>query len=260
MNQTLRVLLVVSTVLLAGGMAAAARAQPVGEIARIAEQPRKPIAETTRAQLWRARGQPLHKNAVLIEDDRLELKGPVWIDLHVQRADVEARVVLAALEEPGVYRIEASSVTRLGGLRLAVERGSMLIELLHGELEALAADVSMIVHGTTVLLEADSTGAYCFLREGHVSFPTYDIVFTGENQLWRLESGQRPQIVSLDAGETDAWRARTRATEIAVRPLPIWRKPAFWLGAAAVAGAATYLLWPDGSGSVRGTVILPIPN
>ncbi len=259
MNRLLRTFLLLALTAYAAPPAARAQAAPVGEIARIAEQPRKPVPTTLRAVLWRAPGQPVRTSEALIESDRIELKDDVWIDLHLRRGDLDARVVLAPLERRGVYRIEAGTVTGVGGLRLAVERGAMLVELLRGELEALAADVSMIIHGTTVLIQADSTGAYCFLKEGHISFPSYEINLTGERQMWRLEPGQRPQLISLGAQEASAWQAAVRETHLAVRPVPLWKKPAFLIGAAVVVGAGAYLLWPDGGGA-RGTVTIPIPR
>lgn len=247
----------------------AAHAQPtapVGEITRIAEEPRRPVAQTTRAELWRIPGQPVRKRAALVVRDRLELKDDVWIDLRLRRSDLDARVVLAPLNRRGVYRIEPGMVTEVAGLRLVVERGALLVELLQGELEALAADVSMLIHGTTVLIEADSTGAYCFLREGRISFPAYGIGYAGENQMWRLLPGQRPERVALDAAAERVWRDQTRTTALAVRPVPLWRKPAFLVGAAVVVvGSAAYLLRPGGSASPRaravgGVVTIPIPR
>ncbi len=240
-----------------------ARAQPaaVGEIARIAETPRKPISTTTRALLWRQPGQPLHTRTALVADDRIELKSDVWIDLHLQQPGLESRVVLAPLEGRGVYRIEPMRVAQIAGLRLVVERGAMLVEHVQGELEALAADVSMLIHGTTVLIRVDSAGAFCFLQRGHVSFPGYEINVTGENQAWRLVSGQRPQLLPYDAVAAQGWRDEIAGLSRAPRPRPFWQSP-YLLGAAAAvaAGGAYLLLRGSDGGDAVGTVTIPIPD
>lgn len=233
---------------------------PVGEVARIAEARRKPVPATTRAVLWRSPGQPLRTRTTLVEQDRLEIKGDVWIDLHLRRDGLNSRVVLAPLQREGLYRIEGGTVTGIGGLRLVIERGAMLIEHFEGELEALAADISMIIHGTTVFITADSTGANCFLLEGRVSFPGYTVDFTGQNQMWRLESGQRPQRLDLSSSEIQQWRAQIQRASVSVRPVPLWQKPLFLIGTAVVVGAGAYALTRGGGDGASGTVVIPIPD
>lgn len=170
--------------------------------------------------------------------DIVRLNNRVDMELYLSSGTSRSRVVL---ERGGLWELQKDTVPRL-----IITHGQMIVDQIEGRLEASLENVLNVIHATTVYYDVDSTDgvSYVFLKEGHMSFPEYDIDVQGSDSLWLLRDGLRPEAVPATA---DVLRRWSRHEEHASREMwraaerPIVHRPKFWLlTGGLVAGAALF--------------------
>lgn len=207
--------------------------------------------------------RPVEASERLSHLDVVRLNNRVDMELYLSNGTSRSRVVL---ERGGLWELQRDSVPRL-----IVTHGQMIVEQIEGRLEAYLENVLNIIHATTVYYDVDSTArvSYVFLKEGHMSFPEYNIDVQGIDSLWILRNGVRPEPVPASAAMLRRWsrheqHASTEMWRAAERP--IVQRPRFWLltgglvvGAALFDCAVTQLACNAGS-ETGGRYRIPIPD
>ncbi len=260
-----RVVLSVLTLSAALFEGAVAQAPQVGLVERILEARGRPIPTTEHATILRPEGAlSVRADAPLFFRDIVRVtRSGVLLDLRFVREDLESRAILGTrLEDVGIYEILDSTVAGLTRLQLVVRQGVLVVEHAAGELEAVAAGIRARFTGTTVLFRVDETesSGIVYLMEGTMYYPDYDLTVTGPDRAWALRRGERPVPLTLAPEAHRLWqREIAHNASSAWRP-PFWRRPAFYLpAAAALAGGGVYLLTRNGE-TAEGTVTIRIPR
>lgn len=244
---------------------ATAQVPQVGLVERILEGGGGPIPTTEHASILRREGaQPVRAETPLFLRDLVRVtRRDVLLDLRFVREDLRSRAILGTrLDQVGTYEIGDTTVAGVSRLQLVVRQGVLVIEHAAGEIEAVAAGIRTRITATTVLVQVDPTesSGMLYLKEGTMHYPDYDLTVTEPNSAWELRRGERPVPLTLEAAAHRLWqREIAHNVRSAWRP-PLWRRPAFYVpAAAALVGGGVYLLTRDGK-TATGTVVITIPQ
>lgn len=241
--------------------------QRAGQVHRMVEGKRgKEVLTSQRATLWQQRTPryPVRGETVFYRE-RLRMLTGLRLDLRIDRPDLESRHVfstdtgtLAApaltlrnitFDQEGVYEIREDP-RRLKGVELILTKGMMWLELARGGVAVRAAGTVTYVDGTEVLfvVDKDSTSGILYLDHGAVSFPDYPDIRVLDGQAWRLQNGLRPTLLDFFPGEAREWKKMTKYNDRSVWKKVWWKRPAFYIPAAAagVALIAYAIFRPDG--------------
>lgn len=207
--------------------------------------------------------KPIRATDPLSHRDLVRLNNRVDLELYLSDGRSRSRVVL---ERGGLWELRRDTVPRL-----MITHGQMVIEQFEGRLEAHLENVLNVIHATTVYYDVDSTAgeSFVFLKDGHMSFPEYNIDVQGSDSLWILRAGSRPQAVAATEAMIRRWTGREdhanremwRAAET-----PIVQRPKFWLltgglaaGAVLLDCAVTHVVC-NGGDVTSGEYRIPIPE
>ena len=174
----------------------------------------------------------------------------------------------------GAYEITTTGDTELGFLEVFIRRGRMVVEhnlqkldqAIAGVVDVQAGGTHVQVQGTTVLFEVaegDSLGLV-FLLEGTIQFVGFGPPQTGTNRVWQISRGNPPVELTLPASEIEDWRRAVEHNSQLVwqtRPLPLWKKPAFYIPVSAIGVAAAIIALNNSNSSTpSGTITVNLPN
>jgi len=239
--------------------------QTVGEVERMVEGRARRVQETNRAQIQRSPPvSPVRTGAALRFRDIMGLQDNIWIELQINRPDVQGHTILA---ERGSYAID--SLQPEGALRFRLRQGRMFVNLKRCELAVFVRDKLISVFGTEVFFLADTTGAgdLIYLKEGHIALVDGGgqvlLDVNDRHRAWRWQDGRLPEEI---VGQSlKQWEKQTRYDASKV-----WRKPFFkqaWvrLGLVALIGGVTYCALDCGCArscapTASGTVVVTLPN
>ncbi len=269
-------------------LAATSRAQSVGHVYRLVEGKRGRHVQTTqRATIWQQR-TPRYPSLgdSLYHLERLRIERGLRFDMRVDRPGLASRHVFASdagtiaqpaldfvdviFNDEGVYEIREDP-RQLKGLEMWLVKGMMWLELQRGGLAVRAGGTVAHVDGTEVLfiVDQDSTEGLLYLRQGRVSFPDFSDIRVLDEQAWRLQSGQRPQLLDLLPAQHEQLRKLARYNDKTVWTKSIWERTWFRLlvGAAVVGGAIALdcsqihlVCGGNGNGSSFVTIDIIIPD
>lgn len=205
--------------------------------------------------------RPIRTEDPLNDQDFVRLGNRVDLEIYLSYANNTSRIVL---ERGGQWEIRRDTLPQL-----VISHGQMVVDQLQGRLETYLQNVLNVIHSTTVYYDVDSTSGetMVFLREGHISFPDFQIDIQGSDLLWIMRPGEAPQPVPADEAVIRRWQNRE---EHAIEQMwergerPILRRPRFWLLAGGLAVGAALLdcsvtrVVCNAGGTTRGGYRIPI--
>lgn len=220
--------------------------------------------------------KPARKRDVLHTGELVELLEPYYVRAKLSYGSTRTRIYAGSSGEPiraielqqrGAYEIRPSGVDPLSGLELHIRHGVLVVDHAAGRLDTWVRGTLMRVFGTTVLFATDSTSteAFCFLREGHVTFPEYGIDASGSDVMWRLRDGLPPERLAMSVAERGLLRHEVEHLTNDVwssGPRPLWKKPGFYLpvGAAVLGAGLYFILKPSDDSGLSGDVLIRFPD
>ena len=217
--------------------------------------------------------KPARPNDALHVRELVELLEPYYVRATLDYGQTRSRlfagssgahIATVELQRSGAYEILADRVDPLSGLELRIRHGVVVVEHAAGRLDTWVSGTLMQVFGTTILFAADSTAteAYCFLQEGHVTFPAYGIDLEGRDVAWRLRDGHPPERLRLGAAERKQFRREVEflSSDVWRGPRPFYLKPGFYLPVGAAVIGAGILLLTAGGDRASGEAIIQIPD
>lgn len=244
---------------------AQAQVEQAARVNRMVEGQAKKVIVTDLAEILGPASRqvkPVTEGQRLLFEDTMSLQDQIWIELEIDRSNVQGHAILAEQGEYGIQALQPESP-----LLFRLRQGRMSVRLKRGQLGVFLKDRLLSILGTEVFLQADpALDVYrVYLKKGHITFQDGSQVFldvNGKDRAWRWQGNQPPEEIF---GVTfDRWKQQMKRDARTV-----WRKPFFkrgWvqIGAAAlVVGAVVCALeCSGGSGSdfVNGEVIIDIQN
>ncbi len=179
------------------------------------------------------------------------------------------RLVGAGTEE-AIYEIRQDTVRRGGRYALYIAKGTVVVRWTRGQLGVLAAGLFMILSTSSearavFYVTPDGGAGYILVESGTLAIiggaPGGNLMIrAGEGATF--EQGPLPVRHAIAARNADALAGFIdyNTKELWSRFVPLWRKPGFWLGAAAV-GAGSFVVYQavNSGNDVGGTITLSIP-
>jgi hypothetical protein len=224
------------------------------------------------------------KDSSLYLQDRLRVARYVDVQFNVRRPTQRGKLIFLAelvqsdlrpvkfipagseLRE-ALYQIRPDSQVP-SDFEVGIERGTLIVDLVHGRLAVHAAGIRAIIQGTQATVTAYPGGdaGFLFLQSGAVTFPESPAVRVSPGDVVELRRGFPPQIVTVPQQEP-LFRRAVQYHMKGVGPVrpPFWRSAGFLLpAAAAVVGATVAIASSSPGGDIEsprrdGVVIITFP-
>jgi hypothetical protein len=207
------------------------------------------------------------KDSSLYLQDRLRVARYVDVQFNVRRPTQRGKLIFLAelvqsdlqpvkfipagseLRE-ALYQIRPDSQVP-SDFEVGIERGTLIVDLVHGRLAVHAAGTRAIIQGTQATVTAYPGGeaGFLFLQSGAVTFPGFPTVRVSPGDVVELRRGFPPQIATVPQQEPLFRRAVQYHTKGVGPPRPpFWKTAGFLLPAAAVVAGATVAITSQSSG------------
>jgi len=200
--------------------------------------------------------------------DQILLQQFTRINLQVNDASRKGNMVLTttALEtnkKDAAFHV-GDSITQLGGLQMAVLRGTLLVDWTRGTLTTMANRIRTLFRGTKVLYSIDEEGqnSFLYLQEGRITFPDYPQVTVQPRQKVMLTPGLAPAPVGASLMEQRQFDQFIKINSHFPKAKIWWKKPGIIIPGLAVAGTLIYLVAKGGnkeSDHAKGIINIQIP-